>query len=149
MKKKKLKVIILAILIVAACITMYAVMEYYRKNESLAEIKPAYTVSADNLIQEFTVNAPLAGKKYLGKVIDVHGLCKGIEQDSHGYYTVVLSGEIPGTSIRGTIDSTMNNQTLMLKPPVHINIRGMLTGYNPDELGLGADILLNRCILIK
>jgi hypothetical protein len=46
------------------------------------------------------------------------------------------------------MDSTQANGTSALLASSPVTIKGICTGYTPDELGLGADLVLNRCIVV-
>jgi len=52
-------------------------------------------------------------------------------------------------SVRCSIDSNFTSQAAGITAGSPIIIKGICTGYNADELGLGADIILNRCVAIK
>ena len=75
------KIVIVAILVMAAGAAIYGWSEFNRKNEDLSGIKPAYTVEAVQLINEFNQNDSAANARYLGRVVAVSGLVKQVEKD--------------------------------------------------------------------
>lgn len=148
-RKKILRNIVLAFLVLAMVVAFYGYREYNRKNESLADQKADFLVNAQELIIEFSVNEKIATTKYSGKILEVKGLIKKVEQDEKGYFTVVVGDTASLSSVRCSIDSSFSKHTTGLQAHAAVFIKGMCTGFNADEMGLGADVLLNRCVIKK
>ena len=150
MKRKKIILTtVLLFVLLAAGAAFFAFREYHRKNNTLTNTKPDYIESSIKLIDEFTMNEQQSNAKYAGKVIQVNGIVKSVDEDDKGLFTVVL-GEIEAlSSVRCSIDSTAVSEVLKLKPGVSTIIKGICTGFNADEMGLGADVILNRCVFVK
>jgi hypothetical protein len=142
-RKRNITVAILLIIVASA---IYIYKEYNRTSTNVANESSAYTVTANELIKEFTHNDSLANDKYAGKIISVNGVVKDISKDERGYYTVSLGDAAGMSSIRCSIDSIYSATALSVKQGMNVNIKGNCTGYNQDEL-LGLDILLNRCLV--
>jgi hypothetical protein len=53
------------------------------------------------------------------------------------------------SAIRCAIDSVHKDRVTGLINQSSVTIRGACTGYNKDEMGLGSDIILNRCVVIN
>ena len=88
-------------------------------------------------------------EKYSGKVLLIYGLLKTIDADDKGYATVVLGNSATPSSIRCSIDTLFQIEKNNLQLNAPVTVKGICTGFNADELGLGADVLLNRCIIIQ
>lgn len=123
--------------------------EYNRTNRDIANVKADIKISATDLIHEFEKNDSLANKKYLGKIIEVSGAIKKLENDGSGTYVVVLGDTTSLSSVRCAMDSTHNRDAAGLKTGSSSTLRGHCSGFNKDDMGLGSDVILDRCALIK
>jgi hypothetical protein len=148
MQRRKIGMLVLGVLIIISAI--FGWKEYTRKNEPVKNLKPAFEVSAPQIIKEFEINDSLPARKYLGKLIAVNGVIKTIDKDNHGFFTVVLGNAASMSSVRCAMDSLFASEVLSLKKDQTITIKGMFTGFQKDETGLlGSDIILNRCVIEK
>lgn len=138
------RIILFIILVAVLAGGWYAYNEYNRKNINLAQVQPTATLTAAQLAWAFEKDSASANKNYLGKIILVSGAVKNIENEGS---IVVLRQDSSTTSIRCSMDSTYITKTNSLQKGQSINIIGACTGYNSDELGLGADVILNRCVV--
>ena len=126
----------------------YGYKLYTGKVPSLTEVKADATVSATDLIAAFEKDSASANKQYLGKILEVSGNIKSVEKESS---TVVLGNTEGNSSVRCSLDSAFVKDIPSLNPGSKITIKGNCTGFMPDEtgLGLGSDVILNRCVLEK
>ena len=145
MNRKKLFWIILIIAVIVG--GWYAYSEYNRTQDDLKKRKADYVVEAAQLLEEFENQEIESQKKYADKIIEVNGNVKGIEQED-GSVTIVLGNEITLSSIRCAMDTLHQHDASGLSKGSSLIIRGACTGYNKDELGLGSDLILNRCVII-
>ena len=122
--------------------------EYNRTNADLQNVDPDNKIAATELIREYEANDSTADQKYLGKVIETTGNVKKIEKDEKGYYTVVLGDTANLSSVRCAMDTAHNEDAAHLIAASSVIIRGACTGFNKDEMGLGSDVILNRCVVI-
>jgi len=122
--------------------------EYNRKNQDLQNVKADIKISAMNLIHEYEANDSASNQKYLGKVVEVDGNIKEVKADEKGFYTVVLGDTSSLSSVHCSMDSTHQKDAAKLVPRSSTTVRGSCTGFNKDELGLGSDVILNRCVII-
>ena len=144
------KTIIVAVLLIAAAIGIYAWREFNRKNEDLADAKPKYSVEAVSLISEFNANDSAANARYLGQIVAVDGMVKQVEKDEEGKYTVVLGDTADMSSVRCALDSTHAGDATALQRGDAIKIKGAFTGFKKDDTGLlGSDVELNRGVIVK
>ncbi len=143
---KRLLLFFLIIIVLAG--GWYAYKLYTGKVPSLTEVKADANLTATDLIAVFEKDSATANKKYLGKILEVSGNIKSVEQESA---TISLGDAAVNSSVRCSIDSAFVKDISMLNPGSSITIKGNCTGFMPDEtgLGLGADVVLNRCVLVK
>jgi len=139
--------ILLAIILIVVAAGIYAYKEFSRTSTNISEESSAFSLSADELIKEFTLSDSLATSKFVGKIITVSGLVKRIDQDAKELYTISLGDSAGMSSIRCSIDSIYSATAASLKPGMKVEVKGNCTGYYEDEL-LGTDIILNRCYIL-
>lgn len=108
--------------------------------ESVAALNSA------ELIAAFEKDSAGANTLYLGKVLQVTGPVKGVEKEE-GAATIVLGTESSLSSVRCSMDSEYVKKALLLNPGSMVTVKGACTGFNADEMGLGSDVVLNRCII--
>ncbi len=140
------QILLLFLLIILLAGGFYVYHLYTAKVPSLTKINADISVSATDLVTAFENDSASANEKYPGKILSVNGIIKSIEEQSG---TVVLGDINQLTSVRCSMDSGFINKLLGLKEGEQVKIKGLCTGYIPDDsgLGLGADVVLNRCIL--
>ncbi len=106
-------------------------------------------MAAAELVKEYESNDAASAEKYNGKILEINGRVKAVEKDDKGCYTVVIGDNTSMSSVRCAIDSTHQDKASGLINQSSVTVRGACTGYNKDEMGLGADIILNRCAVIS
>lgn len=148
MKKRKLirNLLLLALIIIIAG-AVYAYKEYNRKSKSLHDTEVVYVTQSDSLLSQFSNNEKKSNIVFNGKAISVSGPVKSIVTDDKGFYTVVLGKESSMSSVRCSIDSAESGKAAALQLNSVVTIKGICTGYNADDMGLGADVILNRCVI--
>lgn len=123
--------------------------EYNRTNADLAVVKADLNISATELVRDYERNDSVANDKYLGKVIEINGSVKKVEPDEKGYFTVILGDTTNSSSVRCSMDTLHKTDAAHLTPGSSAILRGFCTGFNKDEIGLGSDVILNRCVVIN
>ena len=123
--------------------------EYNRTNKDLRKVKANVKISVIDLIKEYNDNDSSANQKYLGKIIEVTGNIKEVNTDDKGYYTVVLGDAGNMSSVRCSMDTSYQQHAAKLAAGSSITIRGVCTGFNQDEMGLGSDVIMNRCVVVS
>lgn len=148
MKRTKLtRMILLLVLVTTAIGAGYAYKEYNRKRPSAANMNADFSDDIGTFTKAFTTNLEAANKKYLNKIISIKSVVHGIEKDELGLYTIIFRDSISNTSIRCLMDSAFNQQAATIQPTMQVQLNGTCTGYQPDDMGLGADIILQRTVI--
>jgi hypothetical protein len=140
---KRFMVLLLVIIVLAG--VWYGYKLYTGKVPSLTEVKADAKVTATDLIAAFEKDSASANKEYLGKILEVSGNIKSVEKESA---TFSLGASEGNSSVRCSVDSAFVKDIASLNPGSTITIKGNCTGFMPDEtgLGLGSDVVLNRCV---
>ena len=143
---KRLVVVLLVIIVLA--VGWYGYKLYTGKVPSLTEVESDASITATDLIAAFEKDSASANKQYLGKILEVSGNVKSVEKESA---TVSLGLAEGNSSVRCSVDSAFVKDIESLNPGSAITIKGNCTGFMPDEtgLGLGSDVVLNRCVFEK
>ncbi len=140
--KRTVAIVILIVLVLSG---LYTYRIYTGKVKNLEDVKADVTVTATDLISAFEKDSAAANKQYLGKVVVVNGRIKSIEKESG---TIVLGNEGSLSSVRCSLDTNYVKRITGLNVANPITIKGACTGFNADELGLGSDVVLNRCVIL-
>ena len=133
---------------VAVSAAWYAYREYSRTHKDLHTQRPDLLITAAALSAAFEEEETGAAAKFNDKIIEVDGMLQKLEEDEKGDYTVVLSGSSTA-SVRCLMDTLYRNDASMLGPGASVVVRGICTGFIRDDMGLGSDVILNRCVIIK
>lgn len=145
--KKNLKKILLLLLVIVAAAALYAYKEFNRKNKSLHDVEATASFKGAEILGQFSTDEKKATALYNGKAISIEGNIKSVDKDDKGFYTIVLGEAGSSSSVRCSIDSTDANSAAALQANSVVKIKGICAGYNADELGLGSDLILNRCVI--
>lgn len=137
-------IVAIVILIVIIAAGLYAYKIYTGKVKSLEDIKADVNVTDTNLTTAFEKDSAAANRQYLGKVVAVTGNIKSIEKESG---TIVMGRGEGMSSVRCSLDTNFVKKLTGLNALNKITIKGVCTGFNSDELGLGSDVVLNRCVI--
>lgn len=137
------------ILFLLAVSAFWAVREYNRVRADSATLAPKFYTSATALLKEFVENDSTALEKYKGAnlIIAVTGAAKEIIRDENGRYTILLGDTASLSSVRCSIDTAYSKQAESVVTGSIIRIKGNFNGYKPDEMGIGADIEFNFCVV--
>ena len=151
MKKKKIILLAVLVLVVVAIAVFIGYTLFNKNTKHLTSSKADLTITATDLIKKFETDEVAANKEFLGEKLDfiitVSGPVKEIIKDETGAYTVVLGDSTTRSSVRCSIDSMQNQQAASLKTESRVSIKGAITGFMKDDLGIGSDVVLNRCVI--
>ncbi len=146
---RRKKIMWALLLLVVGVGIWYGYRQYSRTNQDIARVRADVKLSAVDLVKEFEINDSSANKKYLGKIIETDGIIKEVRKDEAGYYTVVLGDTTKLSSVRCSMDTAYHEDAANLVLFSSAIVRGVCTGFNRDEMGLGSDVILNRCVIVS
>ncbi|TXC81474.1 OB-fold protein [Luteibaculum oceani] len=126
--------VVLSIGILAGAVGFYL---YQKEVPSLADAKPAATLTAEELYSEFETSESAANEKYLGKVIEVSGKVVSTE-NRDGNVSVLLSADSDLGGVQCSLDSTYREVKVKVGDELRLKCQcnGMLF-----------DVALNRCVI--
>ena len=119
---------------IVLCLLMIGVagLYWYQKpRTSLSNIKPAYTISANDLYNSFQQNEQKANHQFLEKVVQVKGVIDNV-QVTDSTISCLLSADNPMGGINCSLSKNkMNKQMLPAKGNV-IQVKGRCVGFLID-----------------
>lgn len=131
--------------------SIYLYTEYHRQQTDSKTGRPSFYVQATNWLHEFEVDEKAASRKYAGQEIfvQVSGEMKNIEVLDSSHITVLMGDPGNSSSVKCLMDSLYIGEVAGLQKGSSVTIKGHFTGYKADDLGIGADIEMNFCVVVK
>ena len=135
----KIKILFPLLLIIVVILAWIAYSMYHKPHADFSNIKPAHTITAQQLYQDYDENEEVANEKYLGKVIQVNGKVKSIKRSEDNANVYLDTGSGLG-DINCAFMEASEVEDLEEGDPV--SIRGLCSGKLMD-------ISLERCIVLN
>jgi hypothetical protein len=143
---KKWQIIILVIILIGILGGIYGYFFVYNKPHTDYEKADAdVVISAKAIYNAFKEDKVKATKEYNGKVVQIKGTMKMIEE-KNSLITVVFvfsQGDFGDEGIRCTLLPKFNEEIKTLKPDDYINIKGYCTGFNDT------DVIIEKCSIVQ
>lgn len=137
--KKKILIVIVALAVIAGGIGYYQWNKPHRSSENE---KPAFSLTADSILLEFTSDEMAATQKYLDKTIEIRGLVAEIKKDAGGKTEVILQTSDPLETVNCVLAPEAVSEGI--EPGTEIAIKGICNGY----LSLSG-VNLNQAVIIE
>ncbi|MFT4644466.1 MAG: hypothetical protein ACI8ZX_000869 [Planctomycetota bacterium] len=134
MKKKLIVLVALGILMAL----VFGYTQYNKPHRNIAEEKADFSISANELFDEFDADEKKANAKYLDKVIEVTGSIIDIENNLEGNSVIMLEAE---NAMIGGVLCTLNPGE-ELKADSEVTLKCRCTGFL-------ADVVLTECSVLK
>jgi tRNA_anti-like len=143
--KKFLKVIL--ILFIIGLIFGFGVYMYvfHKPHRNLANEKPAFTLTASELLKQFSAREDSAYKVYGDKALQVSGKIADITKKGNDI-TFVLEDQNSGVSCSFDSAYCVVNKAIIdgLKSGDEVKLKGKCDGYDPIM-----GVVLTRCVLVE
>jgi len=133
--KKRTVLIIIAGLLVGACVAGVVMWNKPHRNAASEDAMP---VTAVGLFKEYTANETTANAKYLNKNLEVTGQVASLDTNQDGAVAVILQTD----DIMSGIMCTMHDRNVAVKAGETVTIKGFCSGYV-------SDVKLTDCVLKK
>lgn len=135
--------IIAGTLVAAAAGATYGLLEFNREPESAAAKSEVASLSASELLADFTMDEAAATARYVGtkeQAIRVTGVVRSIEPSGEGLVNVTLE---TGDPMAGVICEFLAAEVPSTwKPGSNVAVKGICTGFL-------IDVILNRCAAVE
>ena len=129
----------------------FLIMEKYIMNETYSDtagIKPDYTISASDLIQEFASNDSGANNKYREKIISVNGAASEVEVKSDSTINIKFA-DSTGSYINFSLEKNQYEKAKNIKPGDAVSLKGSCSGSFYSDILSTTQISFKRSTLIK
>ena len=127
----------------------FAWRESQRTHADTAYVKPAFEVSAGELVQHFLDDEEAARERYTaghGQVLQVRGTIRTVEHVNDRMVNVVLETGDPGTAVVCEFDP--EELPDHYREGSEATIKGVCKDLNKDELFGSTDVLFQRCVAV-
>jgi hypothetical protein len=135
------KLLLLALIVLVFGIAAYLFV-FHKPHKNTFTLKAEYTITANELLQEFETDENSANSKYLGKIIQLEGEIVTVKNIS-GSYEISFVDELFGvTCLVDSIYAIQQSEKLeQLKVGDFIKVKGQCNGYL-------SDVKLDRCVVL-
>ena len=147
-KRSRIPYVLLAFVLLAAAVAGYAYREFHRTKPSGSALQAEQSTTASQLIAAFSADPNSATAQYAGHALEVGGLFREADLSDSTRPVVVMKDSASSTSLRFSLDSTFHADFSQIKPGSPLRMKGVCIGFQPDDMGLGADILFDRSIIL-
>ena len=135
------RIIILTLILLFIGIAAYLFI-FHKPHKNTFNLKAEYSITANELLNEFETNENNANSKYLGKIIHVEGEIITVKNIS-GSYEISFIDELFGVTC--LVDSSyaiqQSEKLKQLKAGDIIKVKGQCNGYL-------SDVKLDRCVVL-
>ena len=130
--KKRTRNILLGIFALGIIVGIYAFTEYNRKPADLSGATADITITATQLLKEFSQNETAANAKYLNKITRVRGVLKSIDKDHSGAISLSLDAGDPIAGVSCELDARHHADAAIVHPGDSVTVTGICTGMLTD-----------------
>jgi hypothetical protein len=129
--------IVIALAIIGLAVSFYVYQFVYNKSHlDVAHEPAAFTITAKDLYNEFKQNKDASGLKYNGKVIEVSGTVKSIENADTLIVAVFAfeEGMFGDQGVRCTFLDDQKEKVSKIGPGSSLKLKGYCTGFNDSDV---------------
>jgi tRNA_anti-like len=135
------KILILALIVLIFGIAAYLFI-FHKPHKNTFNLKAEYTISADELLNEFETDENNANSKYLGKIIQLEGEIVTVKNISESYEISFIDELFGVTCMVDSVYAVQQTEKLkQLKAGDNVTIKGQCNGYLTD-------VKLDRCVVL-
>ena len=133
--------------ITAIAIGVAVAMYVFRGHEETADVEPAFTVTCDNLVQEFLDDETAATAKYVEQVVQVSGPVLELTK-TDGNVTGVKIATDEFYVVNASFQEAISAESI---PEGTLNVKGIVSGFlgDPESMLPGGTVELKRSALVQ
>lgn len=150
--KKKTKIILLSLLTAGLIGGGYVFYLWNMPHLDVQAQKADYSISANQLVNEYLANEKTANAKYLGengesKIIIINGTVNKIDTDMNNQKVILLKEDTAKAGVNCTFMASTNNNASTLKVGDKAKIKGIIrSGASYDaDMELYENVVLEKC----
>jgi hypothetical protein len=126
-----------SLIVIFFLLGVYAAYRYYNKpHADVEKLKSDFSLSAQELWQQFDQDEKAASEKYVGKILSVSGKVQEIKTDQEGLAILLEASQM------GSINCNMLSAAAQPEIGESISIKGICSGYL-------LDVVMSRCVIEK
>ncbi|MCM4152815.1 hypothetical protein DHD05_14555 [Arenibacter sp. N53] len=133
--------IILSLFLLVIIGLVFSIIYYNKPHANIEKSKPDYSLTAQQLIEEYKEQGIEAEKKYSERIIEVQGQIHKISTIK-GNSVITLKSSDSDSSVMCHFLPEENTNVLKLKNGQVVKVKGKCTGYL-------LDVIMVRCILVE
>ena len=133
--------IFIGFFVVLLILVVSVVYVFNKPHRNVVDAKPQYSLSLDEMHDEFLADEEKAGQKYFDKVVELKGTLSALNMGENGRYNFLLEESVRTAS--GEIIE-LNDEELNLVGE-EVKIKGLYIGYE----NLLEEIQLSECTIVK
>lgn len=135
---------LLAIFVLAILGGGYAYKKYNEGQTDITTVATDLTITAPELLAQYTADEAKANEQYLNKVIEVKGsIAEAPKADEKGIISIMLQGDDTG-GVNCELSETASKAPInTYQVGQEITIKGKCSGSN------GIDVVLSQCAVVK
>lgn len=135
---------LLAIFVLAILGGGYAYKKYNEGQTDITTVATDLTITAPELLAQYTTDEAKANEQYLNKVIEVKGsIAEAPKADEKGIISIMLQGDDTG-GVNCELSETASKAPInTYQVGQEITIKGKCSGSN------GIDVVLSQCAVVK
>jgi len=133
-----MKKIILVVLLLLIGGGVYGLYLFNKKTPNLVDVKPDYSLTAEELYQNFSTDEKSALKKYEGKVLEIEGKVLTFSQ-TDSISNIVLDGQ---EAFFGTVNCSLKHLKDSIQTHQKLIVKGRCQGFLNS-------VILNNCVIVN
>ena len=133
--------IFIGFFVVLLILVVSVVYVFNKPHRNVVDAKPQYSLSLDEMHDEFLADEEKAGQKYFDKVVELKGTLSALNMGENGRYNFIF--EESARTASGEIIE-LNDEELNLVGE-EVKIKGLYIGYE----NLLEEIQLSECTIVK
>lgn len=124
------KFLIIGLIILGSAFA-YGYYLFHKPHQGISSKVADFKISSTELFNEYNLDESAANKKYLGKIVSVHGRVADKAYDAQGTMSLILEGgEMAGVGCQ--FDKSVQNEINKMKKGQAIKVKGRCTGMLMD-----------------
>ena len=136
----KIKNIIIGTLLLGLVGAFVAYKMYNKPHVSVANSKSEISLTADKILNDFSLDEKLSNLKYLGKIIEVKGVISEINIEKEKGIITLETNDDFGSILCHLSEETTKRMSVLQEGQV-ITVKGICTGYLMDVILVKCEII--------
>jgi len=116
----------------------FAYYMYNKPHRNIAEEKAMYTLTSNQIFDDFEADEEFANRKYLDKTIEIYGKIINIDKDQTENTVLTLEAE---NAIIGGVLCTLKDKSIVFKENSDVTLKCRCTGFLMDVIFIDCSVV--------